>query len=163
MGSRLAVVAALLVAVGLWTIDTASGGGPFTLKVTPPKELGEGTVAFPDRDDLGTGTFRFNIAPGALAPDRKQAFVLHSFLVEGTPQSFDITVAVPLSNRVVSVELSQPAQNSERIYRSTFAMPQDFDPKRRHVVVVTFAKWRVTDVTMDEKKLSAAKPGNPQK
>jgi hypothetical protein len=162
MDRRLAVVTTFVVAVGLWTIGTARGGSPFTLKVTSAKEQGEGAVTFPDRDDLGTGTFRFNIAPGALAPDRKGAVVLHSFLVDGTPQSFDITVAVPLSNRTVSVELSQPPQ-TERIYRGTFAMPQDFDPKRRHVVVVTFAKWKVTDLTMDEKKLSAARPGNPQK
>jgi hypothetical protein len=156
MGGRFALVGAFVVAVGLWTIESASGGGPFTLKVTAREGLGEGTVAFPDRDDLGTGTFRFDIAPGALAPGRKEAVVLHSFLVEGTPPSFDMAVAVPLSNRLVSVELSQPPQ-TERIYRGTFAMPQDFDPKGRHVVVVKFAKWKVTDVTMDGKKLSPAK------
>src|SRR5262245_202769 len=88
MDRRLAVVTAFVVAVGLWTIGTARGGPPFTLKVTSAKEQGEGAVAFPDRDDLGTGTFRFNIAPGALAPDRKEAVVLHAFLVDGTPQSF---------------------------------------------------------------------------
>jgi hypothetical protein len=156
MDRRLARVAAVVVAVGLWTIETASGGGPFTLKVTAPKELGEGMVAFPDRDDLGTGTFRFDMAPDALRPGRKTAVVLHPFLIDGTPQSFDMTVAVPLSNRFVSVELSQPPQ-TERIYRGTFALPQDLDPKRRHVVVVTFAKWKVTDVTMDGKTLSPAK------
>ena len=156
MDRRLAVVTAFVVAVGLWTIGTASGGPPFTLKVTSAKEQGEGAVAFPDRDDLGTGTFRFNIAPGALAADRKEAVVLHAFLVDGTPQSFDITVAVPLSNRAVRVELSQPSQTPERIYRGTFAMPQDFDPKRGHVVAVTFAKWKVMGVTMDGKPLTAA-------
>jgi hypothetical protein len=156
MGIRLALMWVFFVAVSLWTIETAIGAAPFTLKVTPAKELGEGTVAFPDRDDPGTGTFRFDLAPGALASGRTEAVVLHSFLVEGTPPSFDMTVAVPLSNRFVIVELSQPPQ-TERIFRGTFAMPQDFDPKRRHVVVVTFTKWKVTDVTMDGKKLSPAK------
>jgi hypothetical protein len=156
MGRRLGLVGAFGVALGLWAIGTASGGEPFTLKVTAPKELGEGTVAFPNRDDLGTGTFRFDMAPGALSPDRKAAVVLHSFLVEETPPSFDITVAVPLSNRFVSVELSQPSQ-TQRMYRGTVAMPQQFDPKRRHVVVVTFAKWKVTSVTMDGSSLGSVR------
>jgi hypothetical protein len=34
--------------------------------------------------------------------------VLHAFLIEGTPPSFDMIVAVPVSNRFESVELSQP-------------------------------------------------------
>jgi hypothetical protein len=156
MDRRFALVAALGVMVGAWTIETASGAGPFTLKLTPPKELGEGAVTFPDRDDLGTGTFRFDILPGALAPGRKEAVVLHAFLVEGTPQSFDMTVAVPLSNRFVTVELSQLPQ-TERMYRGRFALPEKFDPVRRHVVVATFAKWKVTAVTMDGSALTAAR------
>jgi hypothetical protein len=148
MNRRLARAAALAVAVGLWTIETASGGGPFTLKVNSPKELGEGAVAFPDRDDLGTGTFRFDMAPGALAPGRKEAVVLHPFLVDGTPQTFEMTVAVPLSNRFVTVELSQ-LPPTERMYRGRFTLPQNLDPMRRHVIVVTFSKWKVANVTLD--------------
>jgi hypothetical protein len=63
MHIRLAPAAAVIAAVGLWTIDTASGGGPFALKVTASQMVGQGTVAFPHREDLGTGTFRFDMAP----------------------------------------------------------------------------------------------------
>jgi hypothetical protein len=154
MGRRLELVAAIVVAVGLWAFETANGAEPFMLKVTPGKELGQGTVLFPNSDDLGTGTFRFDIAPDALALGRQSAVVIHSFVLEAPAHgSFDMTVAVPLSNRSIRVELSRPPQ-IERLYRGTFAVPQDFDPKRRHALAVTFTKWKVTDVTMDGKKLS---------
>jgi hypothetical protein len=156
MGKSLELVAAFVVAVGLSAFETATGAEPFMLKVTPRKELGQGTVLFPNSDDLGTGTFRFDIAPDALALGRQSAVVIRSFVVEGRAHgSFDMTVAVPLSNRLISVELSRPPQ-IERLYRGTFAVPQELDPKRRHVVVVTFAQWKVTGVTMDGKVLTAA-------
>jgi hypothetical protein len=154
MGRSLGLVAAFVVAIGLWAFETANGAEPFTLKVTPGQELGQGTVLFPNSDDLGTGTFRFDIAPDALAVGRQSAVVIRAFVVQGRAHgSFDMTVAVPLSNRSISVELSQPPQ-TERLYRGAFAMPRDFDPRRRHALVVTFTKWKVTDVTMNGHKLS---------
>jgi hypothetical protein len=59
----------LLVAICLWAVESASGGDPVTIRVLDPQGLEAGILSFPDRDDVGTGTFETNIPPGALATD----------------------------------------------------------------------------------------------
>jgi hypothetical protein len=57
----------LVFAICLWTVERASGGDPVTIRVIDPQGVEAGTFSFPDRDDVGTGTFESYIPPGALA------------------------------------------------------------------------------------------------
>jgi hypothetical protein len=59
----------LVFAICPWTVERASGGDPVTIRVIDPQGVEAGTFSFPDRDDVGTGTFESYIPPGALAID----------------------------------------------------------------------------------------------
>jgi integrase len=58
-----------VLAMCLSAIERARGSDPVTIRVLDPQGLEAGIFNFPDRDDVGTGTFESNIPPGALAID----------------------------------------------------------------------------------------------
>jgi hypothetical protein len=148
------MVAALLCLLGscLWTVEHASGGDPVTIRVLDPQGRDAGTLSFPDRDDVGTGTFDSIIPAGALATD-PFVRVGTAAPVDGPPGEFHITVAASISKRLVTVELRR-LPRTEPVFRVALSLPRDFDPMRRHVIEVTFAKWNVSGVTMDGQALS---------
>jgi hypothetical protein len=136
----------------LWAVKSASGGDPVTIRVLDPQGLEVGVFTFPDRDDLGTGTFYSSIPPGALAGD---PFVRVSAAApaEGTPGELQITAATSVSKRLVTVELRR-LPGAEPVSRAAVSLPQHFDPTQRHALEVAFAKWNVSGVTMDGVALS---------
>jgi hypothetical protein len=145
----------LLLAIRLWAADRAFGGDPVTIRVLDPQGLEAGTFSFPDRDDLGTGTFHCNILPGALVSD---PFVRVGDATpgEGSLGELRVTAATSVSKRLVTVELRR-LPRTEPVSRAAVSLPRDFDPMRRHVLEVSFTKWNVSGVTMDGEALSPAK------
>ena len=142
----------LLLAFCLWLIDRAIGGDPVTIRVLESQGVEAGTFIFPDRDDVGTGTFETYIPPGALATD-PFVRVGAATPADGPPGEFHITVGTSISKRLVTVELRR-LPRTESVSRAAVSLPQDFDPMRRHVLAVTFTKWSISGVTMDGEALS---------
>jgi hypothetical protein len=64
-----------------------------------------------------------------------------------------ITVATSVSKGLMTVELRRLLR-TEPVSRAAVPLPRDFDPMRRHVTAVTFAKWNVSGITMDGEALS---------
>jgi hypothetical protein len=149
----------LLVAICLWAVESASGGDPVTIRVLDPQGLEAGILSFPDRDDVGTGTFETNIPPGALATD-PFVRVAAAAPADGSPGEFQITAATSLSKRLVTVELRRRPR-TEPVSRAAVSLPQDFDPMRRHALAVTFTKWNVSGVTMDGEALGIGRLPRP--
>jgi hypothetical protein len=137
----------LVLAMCLSAIERARGSDPVTIRVLDPQGLEAGIFNFPDRDDVGTGTFESNIPPGALAID---PFVRVGAVApaDGPPGEIQITAATSVSKRLVTVELRR-LPRTEPVSRVAMPLPQDFDPMRRHALAVTFTKWNVSGVTMD--------------
>ena len=144
-----------LLAICLCAVEHASGGDPVTIRVLDPQGLEAGTLSFPDRDDVGTGTFETNIPPGALAID-PFVRVAAAAPADGSPGEFQITAATSLSKRLVTVELRR-LPRTEPVSRAAVSLPQDFDPMRRHALAVAFTRWNVSGVTMDGQALRPAK------
>jgi hypothetical protein len=142
----------LVFAICLWTVERASGGDPVTIRVIDPQGVDAGTFIFPDRDDVGTGTFESYIPPGALAID-PFVRVGAAAPADGPPGELQITAATSISKRLVTVELRR-LPRTEPVSHVTVTLPQDFDPMRRHALAVTFTKWNVSGVTMDREALS---------
>src|SRR5262249_1837731 len=111
-----------------------------------------GTLSFPDRDDVGTGTFESYVPPGALATD-PFVRVAAAAPADGPPGEFHIAAAKSVSKRLVTVERRR-LPRTEPVPRVAAPLPQDFDPMRRHALAVTFTKWNVSGVTMDGEALS---------
>jgi hypothetical protein len=142
----------ILLTIYLWAVKNASGGDPVTSRVLDPQGVEAGTLSFPDRDDVGTGTFESYIPPGALATD-PFVRVGAAAPADGPSGEFHITAATSVSKRLVTVELRR-LPRTEPVSRLAASLPQDFDPMRRHVLAVTFTKWNVSGVTMDGEALS---------
>jgi hypothetical protein len=143
---------AVLLVIYLWTVKGASGGDPVTIRVLDPQGLEAGIFTFPDRDDLGTGTFHSSLSPGALAAD-PFVRVGAAAPAEGPPGEIQITAATSVSKRLVTVELRR-LPRTEPVSRAAVSLPQTFDPMQRHALEVTFTKWNVSGVTMDGVALS---------
>src|SRR5262245_19218948 len=141
-----------LLAICLCAVEHASGGDPVTIRVLDPQGVEAGTLSFPDRDDVGTGTFESSIPPGAPATD-PFVRVGAAAPADGPPGEFHITAATSVSKRLVTVELRR-LPRTEPVSRVSASLPQDFDPMRRHALAVTFTKWNVSGVTMDGEALS---------
>jgi hypothetical protein len=106
----------LLVAICLWAVESASGGDPVTIRVLDPQGLEAGILSFPDRDDVGTGTFETNIPPGALATD-PFVRVAAAAPADGSPGEFQITAATSLSKRLVTVGTTPTAAHRASLPR----------------------------------------------
>jgi hypothetical protein len=147
---------AIILTACLW-VDRAPGGEPLTTKNTDPKDRAEQTISLPDRDDLGTGIIRIDISPGALptGPIKTADFVP----LEGPRIS---TLSVTVWTRHVTIELRR-LSDANPVFTGTFSLSKNFDPMRRHVLNVEFAKWKVLSVKMDGKPLSPTKPGETEK
>jgi hypothetical protein len=144
----------LVFAICLWTVERASGGDPVTIRVIDPQGVEAGTFSFPDRDDVRTGTFESYIPPGALAID-PFVRVGAAAPADGPPGELQITAATSIS-KLVTVELRR-LPRKEPVDRGAFVVPQDFDPMRRHMIDLTFAKWKVATAKMDGQTLRPAR------
>jgi hypothetical protein len=119
----------ILLATHLWAVKNASGGDPVTSRVLDPQGVEAGTLRFPDRDDVGTGTFESYIPPGALATD-PFVRVGAAAPADGPPGEFHITTVTSVSTRRVTVELRR-LPRTEPVSGVAAPLPQDFDPMRR--------------------------------
>jgi hypothetical protein len=125
--------------------------------VIDPQGVEAGTFSFPDRDDVGTGTFESYIPPGALA------LAIDPFVrvgaaapADGPPGELQIAAVTSVSKRLVTVELRR-LPRKEPVDRGAFVLPQDFDPMPRQVIDLTFAKWKIATAKMDGQTLRPAR------
>lgn len=104
-------------------------------------EIDFAEIHIPDDEDMGTGTFTTVFAPDALLNDKNVTSDMFN-----APE-FQISVNINL-NREVPVLLGK-ADGSPPRASSTFLIPLNVDPSKRHTVVATFSQWQVIRLTID--------------
>jgi len=114
---------------------------------SPSSVISSSEIHIPDETDLGTGTYTVHFKPRSLpATDKPIACGMlgaPDFEIKAT-----FTPGGELSVALGSADDSRP----KRV--ASFVLPAQIDPIEIHLLVVSFARWEVTDVALDDVALT---------
>jgi hypothetical protein len=150
----------VLLVVGL-SSERSLGGSPLTTKSTDVAGRVEQTINFPDRDDLGTGTIRIDIAAAPRGKPQRVPITTEDFVPLEGPRIYGLSVTI--SMRQVRIEFRRPS-SANPVFAGTFSSSGIFDPLLPHQLDVDFADWKVLSVRMDGELLPMSSgPGKPER
>jgi len=116
----------------------------------PAPEVAYQEIQLPDDKDFGTGTMRFKTKKNTLTPPVGIGpKTIAAMLIN--PPRFQMTATINTGEKVVAVRLGRA--DGTLLSRMLFALPADLDTGQSHEFEIPFAKWKLSEMSMDGSKL----------